>query len=409
MEIDDLLARGARGPTGRPVTFLLDGKGAEFALHSPFFDRGRLLRSFGGSGILFSEGALWKERRRIIQPSFPSREPDHHLQDVVWAMPGLVSRFTAAADSGEPFNVVEETVRFTIRVLYRGVFGQELPPDHDRVGVILDFFDSVGGVLASTIFPALRLDGRTMAEVRRAGEAIDGEVARLVAVRRGASLEVDRIDALGQLIENLDAKGDSEGVHDEVRSLLLAGAETSSNTLSFVLLMLARHPEARERLERELEHEVTEESPYLEAVLLETLRLFPPIWFQTREALESVDFGDRHLEKDDLAFIATALIHRDPDIWEDPDEFRPERFLPGPDGPWRPPHRYAFFPFGGGRHLCIGRHLAMHELRLATRELVGRFRFEIDPEVEIAAEIGVVLKPARDIRLRVSKRPEARS
>ena len=404
VEIDELVARGARGPAGRPVLFLRDAGEAEVALHSPVFDRGRLARSFGGNGILFSDGAHWKERRRIIQPAFPPREPDFHLQDVTWAVPGLVSRFAAAAESDESVGVVEETVRFTTRVLYRGVFGQDLPSDHDRVGVILDFFDSIGGVLSSTIFPRLRLDGRTMAEVRRAAEAMEEEVNRLVEVRRNSDFTSDRVDALGEIVEALDAKDDVRGIHDEVRSLLVAGAETTSNTLGFLLLMLAGHPEVGDRLHEEIVAAPDGDSPFMDAVIFETLRLFPPVWFQTREALESIEIGETPLEKDDLVFVATALIHRDPAIWEEPDAFRPERFLPGPDGPWRPPHRYAFFPFGGGRHLCIGRHLAMHELQRSIRALAGRFRFEIESDVEVAAELGVVLKPARDVRVRVFER-----
>lgn len=409
VEIDELVARGARGPAGRPVFFLLDAKGAEVALHSPVFDRGRLARAFGGNGILFSDGAHWKERRRIIQPAFPPREPDYHLQDVAWAVPGLVSRFAVAAETGESLNVVEETVRFTTRILYRGVFGQELASDHDRVGVILDFFDSIGGVLSSTIFPNLRLDGRTMAEVRRAATAMEEEVDRLVEVRRNKESVSDRVDALGEIVEALEPRGDVQGIRDEVRSLLVAGAETTSNTLGFLLLMLAGHPEVGQRLHEELVATDDGDSPFLDAVILETLRLFPPVWFQTREALESIEIGESMLEKDDLVFVATALIHRDPAIWEEPDAFRPERFLPGPDGPWRPTHRYAFFPFGGGRHLCIGRHLAMHELQRSIRALAARFRFEIDSDAEVAAELGVVLKPARDVRVRVFERGEDQS
>lgn len=409
IEIDELVARGARGPSGRPVRFLLDAKGAEVALHSPLFDRGRLARSFAGNGILFSDGVHWKERRRIILPAFPQRDPDYHHEDVIWAIPGLVARFATAARSGESLSVVEETVRFTTRVLYRGVFGQELPFDHDRVGVILDFFDSIGGVLSSTIFPSLRLDGHTMAEVRDAAAAMDAEVNRLVENRRRVDPGCDRIDALGEIVDHLGPHDDEEGIRDEVRSLLVAGAETTSNTLGFLLLMLASHPEVGERLHREIDGANDGESPFLDAVIMETLRLFPPVWFQTREALEPIEVQGTQLQKDDLVFVATAMIHRDPEIWEEPDAFRPERFLPGPDGPWRPPHRYAFFPFGGGRHLCIGRHLAMLELQRSIRALAGRFRFQLDDDLEVAAELGVVLKPARDARVRVFERGEDQS
>jgi cytochrome P450 len=324
----------------------------------------------------------------------------------MWAIPGLVRRFEAAAASGATLGVVEETVRYTVRVLYRGVFGQELPEDHDRVKVILEYFDSIGGVLAATIFPELKLDGRSMTEIRMKASAMDAEVDRLVEVRRaGAAASVEKgNDALGRIIEQVGDADGGVGVRDEVRSLLVAGAETSSNTLSFLLLMLAAHPEARARLEREIDAGSNGASPFLDAVIFETLRLFPPVWFQTREATVPVTLGDRRLEKDEMVFVSTALIHRHPDLWSEPDSFMPERFLPRSEGAWQPPHRYAFFPFGGGRHLCLGRHVAMHELRIAAREIVGRFQVDLVESTPLAAELGVLLKPDRKIRVRVVER-----
>ncbi|MDG2020859.1 MAG: cytochrome P450, partial [Phycisphaerales bacterium] len=232
------------------------------------------------------------------------------------------------------------------------------------------------------------------------------EVDRLIDVRRAGKTNTDddRTDALGRIIDEVGKAGNQEGVRDEVRSLLVAGAETTSNTLGFLLLMLAAHPEARTRLEREIDAGSNGASPFLDAVVFETLRLFPPVWFQTREATAPVTLGDRRLEKDDLVFVSTALIHRHPDLWAEPDSFMPERFLPGSEGAWQPPHRYAFFPFGGGRHLCLGRHLAMHELRIAVREIVRRFRVELVEEIPLVAELGVVLKPDRKIRVRVVER-----
>ena len=404
--IDELVARGARGPSGRPVIFIDDPALAEIVLHGPTFDRGRLARSFCGNGLLFSDGVHWRERRRIVQPAFPPRDPDQHLQDVNWAIPGLIRRFEAAAKTGSTLGVVEETVRYTTRVLYRGIFGQELPEDHDRVEVILDYFDSIGGILSATIFPALKLDGRSMTEFKIKAVAMDVEVDRLIDVRRAGKTNPndDRTDALGRIIDEVGKAGNQEGVREEVRSLLVAGAETTSNTLGFLLLMLATHPDARDRLERELDAAPIGSPPFLDAVIFETLRLFPPVWFQPRESKTPIELGNHQLEKDDLVFVSTALIHRRPDIWADPDSFQPERFLPGSEDQERPRHRYAFFPFGGGRHLCLGRHVALHELRLAVRAIFERFRVEVVDEIPLVAELGVVLKPDRKIRFRVAER-----
>ncbi|MDE0890362.1 MAG: cytochrome P450 [Phycisphaerales bacterium] len=409
--IDKFVASGARSPSGRPVIFVHDPSLAEVVLHRPEFDREPLARSLYGNGIVFSDGEHWRERRRIVQPSFPPRDPDHHLQDVMWAAPGLVRRFEAAAASGATLGVVEETVRYTVRVLYRGVFGQELPEDHDRVE-FLEYFDSIGGLLLATIFPELKLDARSMSSIKLQASTMNAEVDRLVGIRRaeaGSSAE-NRNDVLGRIIEKVGDADGGDGVRDEVRSLLMAGAETTSTALSFLLLMLATHPEARTRLEHEIDagsngaSGTSGASPFLDAVIFETLRLFPPVWFVARETLVPVTLGDRRLEKDEMVFVSTALIHRHPDLWAEPDSFMPERFLPGSEGAWQPPHRYAFFPFGGGRHLCLGRHVAMHELRIAAREIVRRFQVDIVESTPLAAELGVVLKPGRKIRVRVVER-----
>jgi cytochrome P450 len=403
--IDKFVASGARSPSGRSVIFVEDPSLAEVVLHRPEFGREPLARSLYGNGIVFSDGEHWRERRRIVQPSFPPRDPDHHLQDVMWAIPGLVRRFEAAAASGATLGVVEETIRYTVRVLYRSIFGQELPEDHDRVE-FLEYFDSIGGLLLATIFPELKLNARSMSSIKLQESTMNAEVDRLVEIRRaeaGSSAE-NRNDVLGRIIEKTEDADGGDGVRDEVRSLLMAGAETTSTALSFLLLMLATHPEARTRLEHEIDAGSNGASPFLDAVIFETLRLFPPVWFLARETLVPVTLGDRRLEKDEMVFVSTALIHRHPDLWSEPDSFMPERFLPGSEGAWQPPHRYAFFPFGGGRHLCLGRHLAMHELRIAAREIVGRFQVDIVESTPLAAELGVLLKPDRKIRVRVVER-----
>ncbi|MCP4011599.1 MAG: cytochrome P450 [Phycisphaeraceae bacterium] len=403
--IDELAGHGARGRNGRPARFIDDPAQAEAILHASTSDRGRLLRDFFGGGILFSDGEHWRKRRRIIQPAFAPRDVDHHLADVTAAVPHLVGRFETAARLDRPLAINDEALRFTMRVLYQGVFGVPFSDDDDdAIAMVMDYFDAVGGMLAATIFQSQRFDGSSMARIRTAEAAMDAEIDRLVEARSGLGVDATdpRLDALGRIISGID---DETGVRDEARALMLAGAETTSNALGFLLLLLARHPDVRNRLEEEIDDRTRDDAPFLEAVILETLRLFPTVWFQTREMTIGCELGGLQFEKDDLAFVTTALIHRHPDLWPDPDAFRPDRFLGGDDGPWRPPHRYAFLPFGGGRHLCLGQHLAMHEIRLTTKAIIERFRVDVYESAPApAAEIGIVLKPARDLRFKISER-----
>ncbi|MEE2971511.1 MAG: cytochrome P450 [Planctomycetota bacterium] len=404
IEIDRLVERGARGPTGSPCHFVVDPQEVELVLHSPAFDRQRLGRAFVGDGLIFSDGDHWRTRRRILQSSYPGRAPDLQLADVRRALPSLVSRIEATARSGAPIDIVDEVSRFGLHVLYRTAFHQALPDDHDRVQLILDYFDSVGGLIASTIFPGLGLDSKVMAAVRAADSAMTNEIDRLIEVRRGIEDGDTPKDPLGRLVEALG--DDHEGIRDEMRSLLLAGAETTSNVVGFLVLLLADHPAVPERLFTVLDRAETEDPPFLDAVVMETLRLYPPVWMLAREAREPTRIGEIAAEADDLVFIVTSLIQRRPDHWADPDRFDPDRFLDDDGDIRRPAHRYAYFPFGGGRHLCLGRHLGLHEVREAARALVERFRFTPESS-ERGAELGMVLKPDRATRVRATPREGA--
>ncbi|MDG1979111.1 MAG: cytochrome P450, partial [Phycisphaerales bacterium] len=236
--IDELAAHGARGRNGRPARFIDDPAQAEAILHASTSDRGRLVREFFGGGILFSDGDHWRKRRRTIQPAFSPRDMDHHLADVTSAVPHLVGRFETAARFDRPLAINDEALRFTMRVLYQGVFGVPFSDDDDQtIAMVMDYFDAVGGVLATTIFQSLRLDGSAMAGIRTAEQAMDAEIDRLVEARTGLGIDATdpRLDALGRIISGID---DEAGVRDEARALMLAGAETTSNALGFLLLLL---------------------------------------------------------------------------------------------------------------------------------------------------------------------------
>lgn len=400
--IDSFAAVGSTSPSGRPAHISMDPDEAEIVLHGKAFDRQSLVRRFTGLGLLFSDGTLWRERRRIMQPGLPQAEPAAYDA----AVGELVGDLVAWLDSleGEPVPIVAECTRFSLRVLYRTVFDLHLAVDHELEPVLGAYFDRVGGLLAATVLPGQKLDAKTFPQVSAAQEVLDREIGRVLELRRASGSGAG--DALGRLIAAQDSTGEPTevGIQDEIRSFFLAGAETSANTIAWALLMLDRHPETRRRLEEAIDHggEVADE--VVDQVVFETLRLFPPVWFQTREAISSASLGPRSMDPGDQVFVATYLIHRDPAIWRDPHDFQPDRFRGEGEGSWRPPHRYAYFPFGGGRHLCIGRQLALVELRLAIREICRRFRVHLEGDGRLSAEVGAVLKPGRGLQVRIVPR-----
>ncbi len=370
-------------------------------LHSTAFQRTDFVRQLAGSGLLATDGPLWRERRRIMQPSFPVREPERHLQSIDWAMPGFTDRLGRAADEDRGLCLLDEMMRVISRIVYRAVFGVELRSDEDRVSKFQPMMNAVGDVHWTLVAPGGTISAAALSQLQRTRSMADEEIAWILQRRRGTDVGVD--DALGRLLAaQAEGRIDDEGIHDEVRSLVLAATETSANSLVWCLLLLEDHPEVVERLASELAAGRGEAE--LDAVIWETLRLYPPVWANERQAMETVVQGDRTWEPGDRAVISAYRLHRDPRHWNDPDLFRPERFSASSEVRWKPPHRFAYMPFGAGPHLCIGRNLALLEMRRILREIITGFRVEFESPDEIEPILGIVMRPSAPVSVRLRRR-----
>ena len=186
-------------------------------------------------------------------------------------------------------------------------------------------------------------------------------------------------------------------VRDEVRGLFIAGTETTSLTLAWVFLLLDEHRSWRERVEQEVSS--AGPTPVLEAVLDETLRLFPAAPFMTRVVDASTDLGFSTFEQRTEFLLSIYHTHRNPEHWENPHEFDPSRFLGE-----QVRHRYAWLPFGGGRHLCIGHRVARMEALDALRAVLVRFRLHRVDDNDTCALMGITLKPSHSIAVTVERR-----
>ena len=375
--------------------------GVESVLHSRSIERIDLMRQIAGNGLLFSDGDTWKKRRRIMQPAFPGRDPHHNQDGVNWALEGLLKQMESAAESKEPIGLLSEMLRFTTRTIYRVAFGIELEPDHDIAQVLLRFFDAAGDTVVTVIDPQGMVNPDSLRELHSARQEIDAEIERIIEMRRSGKTYGE--DVLEHLLQAADNQGepDEDGLRDELRTLLLAGAETTSNVLSWLFLLLDAHPGERSTIETAIDtNPESEETDELTAAIRETMRLYPPVWYIARRAIEKTRIGDNQFEDGDWAIISTYLVHRDPDTWDDPHAFKPARF--NPDVPL--PHRYAWFPFGGGRHLCLGKNLGELEATVAAKSIINRYRIRTIQNTPPVPKVGLVLKPDHDIPVMIEAR-----
>jgi cytochrome P450 len=358
------------------------------------------------------------EGNRILEPILGSRsvllldEDDHMRQRKLLLPPFHGSRMERYGDAmraateaeidrwprDTPVAAWPRMQAITLEVILRTVFGaratENLDPLREALGQLLDF--TVGNARATLLVFAgperLRrsrvLGFRRMLE--RADELVLAEVARH---RDDPDLE-SRDDVLSLLLQARHEDGSpmsDEELRDELITLLVAGHETTATSLAWALERLSRHPAALERTVAEAEHGGGD---FTDAVIHETLRLRPVIPVVARRVKEPFRLGDRTIPAGVTITPSILLMHRRPDVYPEPDEFRPERFLD------RPPGTYTWLPFGGGVRRCIGASFALFEMRVVLSTLLSRTRVRTtDAPPERVKRRAITLTPSDGARV----------
>ncbi|MBX3275133.1 MAG: cytochrome P450 [Sandaracinaceae bacterium] len=405
-EVGDV-ARMRLGPTvvhlvSHPdlVREVLKDRHREFV--KPLYGRKNLAKILG-NGLLVSEGDFWLRQRRIAQPAFHKKRIDAFGARMVIAAEALGDEW---ASRDAPFDVARDMMRVTLRIVQETLLGAEPTQDSDRI------FDSVSYLIAAmnqrfrrVIAPPESWPTPANLRFARHREVLDETVASIIRQRRARPGEGD--DLLSMLLETVDEETgesmDDRQLRDEVMTIFLAGHETTANALSWTFYLLGKHPEVARRLREELRAVLGGRPPtaddyraleYTRMVFSEAMRLYPPAWILARAPRVDTELGGYLLEGGSRMFISPWVVHRHPDVWPDPEGFDPERFRdPKAIDP------FAFFPFGGGRRMCIGQGFAMLEGVLILASLAQRFHLELVPGHPVAPEAMVTLRPKHGVRV----------
>ncbi len=369
---------------------------AREAYHRPHSTRTNVMASLGGQGLIFSDGELWKKHRRIAQPLFHEHVMDNYIPAMHTAINGFVERIEQFRLKGEAWDLAEETIRFTLRALYTGLFGVDIAADHECTQLIIPYMDTVGQITFSAMAKETNVSPQKVIELGATRRRIDNELDRIIEARSIAPPES------GDLIDSFRKEVSDQALKEELRTFFLAGAETTSNVLTWMLILLEQHEEITEELTKEVDCLPTNrptnlqdiaQLPKLRATIQEVMRLYPGVWVNARESTCDTELNGRAIGKGDWLLICSYYLHRNPNHWDDPHTFRPSRFLNNPKGP----ERYSYVPFGEGRHMCIGRHFSEIESMLAASEFLKRFRIERAERSPIDAFPGLTLKPSGKI------------
>ena len=379
----------------------------------------QMLKPLVGEGLLTSDGATWLRQRRLIQPAFHRQRIHAFSKLMTGATEQMLERWRAPAFRDAPLNASEEMMRLTLSIVAQALFSQDVSREADVVGRSFTYLNQELSARFRTLFPApLFLPTPRNRRFKAALAALDGVVAELIHTRRAqlASGEPapDAPDLLAMLLEARD-EDTGEGMtdtqlRDEVMTLLLAGHETTANALTWTWYLLSQNPEAEAKLHAELDRALggrvptisdLPDLPYNRMVVQETLRLYPPAWIVSRMAEKDDELCGYAIPAGSVVEVSPYIMQRHPRYWEDPDAFDPERFTPE-RSQGRP--AFAYFPFGGGPRLCIGRDFALVEAQLILATVASRLRLRLEPGFPVEPEALITLRPRNGLQMRLEDR-----
>ncbi len=378
----------------------------------------RVLRPILGEGLLLAEGKAWKNQRRTLAPAFAPR-----------AIPLLVPHMLAATDdaidalraqTGVPVDLREAMQRLALDIAGRTMFSFEI----EKHGAALrGFVNEYGDRLAQPRFFDLLLppgwpspQDISRALFRRRWTRF---MQTLIAERRAMASKMANTADAGEaaprdLFDLMVAARDpetgeaftDEQLGDQVSTMILAGHETTATALFWSLYLLSLDPATQEELAAEAKIAMAGGTldaarlTFTRAVLDETMRLYPPAFLIVRAAAGPDSVPGADIAKKDVVLISPWLLHRHEKLWDQPNAFRPSRFLPGNP----PPDRFAYLPFGVGPRVCIGAQFALTEATLALAKLIGTFKVELLDRAPVTPVGVVTTQPDRSPMFQITRR-----
>jgi cytochrome P450 len=351
-----------------------------------------------GNGIMTSEGDFWRRQRRMMQPSFHRRVLDRFGGLIHDVNEKYAARWAVKAAAGEPINLTEDLSELTLEIVLHSIFGTDLARLERQLGA--NPFEVVAKEQNRDLKFAFRF--RSLAKL----------VGELIERRRREPEE--RFDFLEMLMAARDRENDApmsnKEMIDEVMTLIVAGHETTAAALTWTWYLISQHRDTAARLEAEADAvtvgtplglDAAESLAFTHQVIQEALRLYPPGWLFTRRTLEADELGGFAIGPRTDVFISPYLLHRHPEFWSEPEEFRPERFA-GADAEER--HKFAYIPFSVGPRHCIGENLALFEMLGHVSMMSRLFRMTRVGNDPIELEAQINLRPRSNLMMTLEAR-----
>jgi cytochrome P450 len=363
-----------------------------------------------GDGMLTIDGAYHRCARRIMLPAF-------HRDRIAAAAEVMLEeaeRATARWSSGRQLDLYRWTRALALRVAQRALFGFDPDTNALEIDAAQEFERALGFYGRDYLLQILRGPRTPWSTLQRARRRLDRVLYAEIARRRERGGLEERTDILSLLMAARDEDGSEfsdRELRDQVMTLLFAGHDTTTSTVTFLFYELARNPEALRRVLEEVEQVVGERAAepgdlvgsleQLELAIDETLRLYPPAWIGPRRNVEAFEFAGRRVPAGVPVYYCSWASHHLADVFDEPETFRPERFSPEAQAALP---KGAYVPFGGGSRTCIGMRFGQMEIRAIAATILRRFTVELEPGYEMSIRQMPTLSPRGGLPVTVRAR-----
>ena len=379
------------------------------------FKKGRtseILRRTVGDGLLTAEKNNHRNQRRYMQPSFYKER----IQEYARIVREETIRVVAKWQDGQQLLIHDEMMQLTLSIITRTMFATDVEETKAKLAAAVNVtMEQTARTLFSPIVLPLSFPLPGHRKHQQANRTLEEMIFNTIDQAK-LNPEKYALTMLGMLLDTKDEQGhplSDHEIRDQMMTMLLAGHETTANLLTWVWVMLAQHREITNLFHQEIDlvdweqksaFEIYRGLEYTQRIVQESLRLYPPAWIILREANEAIELLGERFPRGSIFMISPYAIHRNQHVFEQPLQFRPERFADGSSSRWA---KFAYFPFGGGSRSCIGSQFAMMESLIMMSTIGQRCEFEWVEPRPLEGEPLVSLRLKGGAKMRVNMRTQA--
>ncbi len=353
------------------------------------------LRRTLGNGLVTSEGDFWRRQRKLAQPAFHKSM----LAQFVSTMSEMAEDMLTDWRQG-PIDVLQQMSMLTMRIIAQTMFSSTIDKEGDALSRAFDAMMEYSHV-HFLFAPPDWLPTKKSIEGKKAIKFLHEHVKEIIKERQASgALGNDFLGMFMSAGESTSDKMNNQQLRDEMMTIFAAGHETTAVAMSWLFHHLDQNPTVLEKVESEIA-EVLGDAPitleklaqleYTERTIKESMRVSPPVWAFDREAIADDVVCGHEITAGTMVLVSPYMLHRNPEHWDAPEVFNPDRFLLGKR---EHRHRYSYLPFGGGPRICIGANFAMMETKIIAALVLRKFRLTGQKQ-KLDYHVGITLRPEK--------------